>query len=185
MITPCIDILRKLATQIHNDLGSRQGAKHAPADLNKDISELMRSLREHNVYVIEHGRTVDGGKASVPNTVSQGLRSLAEPLKAYNYAFKRLQRRCQMQPLVGERYYSGAALEQVHADEPSDTRDVTGLEGEIEGEGEEAGEDEEEDESESTRELEDLMGASNSEAVFSLDTPEDLEIELEFDSTLY
>ena len=50
MISPCIDVLRKLATQIHDDLGSRQGTKHTSPDLERDLDILVRSLKEHNVY---------------------------------------------------------------------------------------------------------------------------------------
>lgn len=86
MITPCIDIFCQLAAQIHNDLGLRQGSKHSPPDLTRDIQELMRSLREHGVYIVEDGRIISGEKPCVPNTISQGLRSLAEPLRVYNHA---------------------------------------------------------------------------------------------------
>lgn len=176
MITPCIDILRKLATQLHNDLGSRQGTKHAPADLSKDIKELMRSLREHSVYVVEDGRTIESEKGSVPNTISQGLRNLTEPLKAYNHLFQRLQRRCRTQPLIGKPYYSSAAPEQGNQDTLSDTANMTELDGRSDSEDELEGGDEDDREH---------VGVGSSEAVFSFDTPEDLEIDLEFDDTMY
>ena len=81
MISPCIDILRQLATQIHSDLGLRQGRKHSPLDLTRDIQELMRSLQKHSVYTIEDGHIISIEKLCVPNTISQELWSLAEPLR--------------------------------------------------------------------------------------------------------
>ncbi|OCH84146.1 hypothetical protein OBBRIDRAFT_808450 [Obba rivulosa] len=85
MISPCIDILRQLATQINGTLGSKQGSKHHAPELEKDILELYRSMREHNIYQVERGRTVDykkdGERAAVPNIVlrTKGQRRL-QPL---------------------------------------------------------------------------------------------------------
>ena len=81
MISPCIDILRQLATQIHSDLGLRQGRKHSPLDLTRDIQELMRSLRENGIYAAEDGRITSPEKPCVHNTISQALRSLAETVR--------------------------------------------------------------------------------------------------------
>ena len=176
MITPCIDIFCQLAAQIHNDLGLRQGSKHSPPDLTRDIQELMRSLREHGVYIVEDGRIISGEKPCVPNTISQGLRSLAEPLKAYNHAFTRLQRRCRMQPLVGKAYYSPEE-EETGIGSGAQSMSDPSVQGEDEGEGE--GEDEGEDETE------DPFDMGNDQPVFSLDGPEDLEIEGDFDMDFF
>ncbi|KAJ7625927.1 hypothetical protein FB45DRAFT_922649 [Roridomyces roridus] len=49
LVSPCIDVFRKLATKINVDLGARQGSKHATPDLTRDIDALMGSLAEHEV----------------------------------------------------------------------------------------------------------------------------------------
>lgn len=103
MITPCIEILRQLAKQMHEDLGSRQGTKHASPDLERDIAELMRSLKEHNVCVIEPGRTLNEDEI-IPNAASVGLQNIDGPLEEFNEMFSNLQARCRMNPLVGEPY---------------------------------------------------------------------------------
>ncbi|KAI0073145.1 hypothetical protein K474DRAFT_1603842, partial [Panus rudis PR-1116 ss-1] len=102
MISPCIDTLRKLATQMNQELGSRQGTKHTTPDIWRDISELMKSLHEHSVYCLEIGRTIPGEKAEVPNLFTVGLDALKKPLKEYNIAFQKLQVRRRMKPLIGE-----------------------------------------------------------------------------------
>ncbi|KAI0074176.1 hypothetical protein K474DRAFT_1601943 [Panus rudis PR-1116 ss-1] len=102
MISPCIDTLRKLATQMNQELGSRQGTKHTTPDIWRDISELMKSLHEHSVYHLEPGRTIPGEKAEVPNLFTVGLDALKKPLKDYNIAFQKLQARRRMKPLIGE-----------------------------------------------------------------------------------
>ena len=50
-IAPCVEILCRLATDIHALLGSKQSNHHATPDLTDDIDELMGSLAHHNVYV--------------------------------------------------------------------------------------------------------------------------------------
>ncbi|KAI0073016.1 hypothetical protein K474DRAFT_1604071 [Panus rudis PR-1116 ss-1] len=102
MISPCIDTLRKLATQMNQELGSRQGTKHTTPDIWRDINELMKSLHEHSVYRFEAGRTIPGDKAEVPNLFTVGLDALKKPLKDYNIAFQKLQARRRMKPLLGE-----------------------------------------------------------------------------------
>lgn len=87
MISPCIDILRKLATEINSTLGSCQGSKHSTPDLWKDIKTLMDSLEERRVYTIEHGRVITGKKASILNVTNVGLKNLAGPLRDYNTMF--------------------------------------------------------------------------------------------------
>ncbi|KAI0661524.1 hypothetical protein C8Q70DRAFT_903404, partial [Cubamyces menziesii] len=98
-ISPCINILRRLATQINQDLGSRQGSKHTTPDLDFDIHELMDSLAHHRVYDIEPGRTISSEKPTVLNAVSAGLGQLAGPLADFNAQVRRLQARCQMTPV--------------------------------------------------------------------------------------
>ncbi|THH13425.1 hypothetical protein EUX98_g9728, partial [Antrodiella citrinella] len=43
-VSPCINILRRLATHINQDIGSRQGSKHHAPDLTVDICVLKESL---------------------------------------------------------------------------------------------------------------------------------------------
>lgn len=101
MIGPCVDILRQLTMQINNDLGSRQGSRHSSPDLSRDIQELVKSLREHRVYVPEPGRVIESDKSTVPNVISVGLHTLPTPLREYNEAFSKLRERRRMVPLIG------------------------------------------------------------------------------------
>ncbi|KAI0077522.1 hypothetical protein K474DRAFT_1595949, partial [Panus rudis PR-1116 ss-1] len=110
-IAPCIEYLRKLTTQINQELGSRQGSKHASPDLWRDITELMKSFHEHSVYQVEQGRTIDGEKAEVTNILAAGVEMLQKPLDEYNEAFKTLQARRRREPLV--RQHSGDVSESV------------------------------------------------------------------------
>lgn len=100
-VAPCIDILRTLATQMNQDLGSRQGSRHSSPDLSKDIVELMRSLHEHRVYCYEGGRVIEGENTEVRNVVTAGLRNLHKPLADYNNMFSRLQEQRRRTPLIG------------------------------------------------------------------------------------
>ncbi|KAI0731532.1 hypothetical protein C8Q72DRAFT_823117 [Fomitopsis betulina] len=102
MILPCITILRQLVTSMNEALGSRQGSKHAPPDLRRDLQEIQRTLAEAHVYSIIPGRRLEGDKAVVPNVITIGLQRLAGPLAEYNRTFARQQvRRRRTQPLVG------------------------------------------------------------------------------------
>jgi hypothetical protein len=55
MISPCIEVLRRLASEVNGALGSKQGNRHATPDLTKDIKILMDSL---NVTILT-GKTPD------------------------------------------------------------------------------------------------------------------------------
>ncbi|TFY82048.1 hypothetical protein EWM64_g1965 [Hericium alpestre] len=50
MISPCIQLLRDLATGVNSTLGAKQGNRHACLDLTEDVQELMGSLQHHKVY---------------------------------------------------------------------------------------------------------------------------------------
>lgn len=106
MVSPCIELLRRLATQINHDLGSHQGSKHTSPDLTLDIEELMKSLADHRVYTVEAGRIIDdeSDNPCVPNAVGLGWTQLAGPLADFNTQLRRLQARCRMKPLVGQPY---------------------------------------------------------------------------------
>lgn len=110
MVSPCIGVLRRLVTQIQQDLGSMQGTSHTTPDLQKDINLLKMSLREHNVYGVEAGRIIETDDSSngpvVANALSAGLLKLSGALIDYNKLFSRLQTQSQMKPLVGEVYHS-------------------------------------------------------------------------------
>lgn len=106
MIGPCVEVLRQLAKNFNNALGADQGTKHPPPDLSNDTETLMDSLDEYNVYRIQAGRILDEDDLSVPDIASSGFHSLSNsdgptnPLDDYNAAFKRLQHRRRMKPLV-------------------------------------------------------------------------------------
>ncbi|KAI0072891.1 hypothetical protein K474DRAFT_1700685 [Panus rudis PR-1116 ss-1] len=100
-ISPCIAVLREIATQLNEALGSKQGNKHQTPQIDNDIRELMKSLRMHRVYSVERGRTIDGKKAQIPNVQSAGFNKLGSPLRSYNAEFERRKQRLRMTPLIG------------------------------------------------------------------------------------
>ncbi|EPS92574.1 hypothetical protein FOMPIDRAFT_1056740 [Fomitopsis schrenkii] len=107
MISPCIDVLRRLASYMNPSLGALQGTKHAATSLDKDIRQLVSSLRSHRVYEFQPGRIIDDGtgqSAVVRDSITHVLQQLAEPLKEFNTAFAKLQSRCDNTPLLGEKY---------------------------------------------------------------------------------
>ncbi|KAI0675801.1 hypothetical protein C8Q78DRAFT_963648 [Trametes maxima] len=102
-ISPCISLLRKLALEINGTLGARLGSKHHSPTLDKDFTALCSSLRTNNIFEVENGRVVNpenAGAGAVPNVMNVGLNQLQGPLDDYNGAFKQLQRRRRMTPLV-------------------------------------------------------------------------------------
>ncbi|KAF5334852.1 hypothetical protein D9758_014300 [Tetrapyrgos nigripes] len=102
MISPCVEVFRKLATNINDSCGeARQGSRHAPPDLSKDIRILMDSLREHGVYKITKRRVFDVDDSPAKDVITEGLCNLSSPLAEYNAAFKRLQRRRRQMPITG------------------------------------------------------------------------------------
>ncbi|KAJ7919732.1 hypothetical protein B0H13DRAFT_2230835 [Mycena leptocephala] len=98
MVAPCITALRHLSTSIISILGSDQGTKHEPADLSTDIELLMKSLSENNVYQIK-GRVFADGDGTPTADLSD---SSSNPLTEYNTAFRKLQARSQLIPLVDD-----------------------------------------------------------------------------------
>ncbi|KAJ7328981.1 hypothetical protein DFH08DRAFT_815726 [Mycena albidolilacea] len=67
MVSPCINILRQLATRINGELGACQGSRHTTPDLEDDIDTLMASLDEHDVYVEKEGWVLDDDEAPAPD----------------------------------------------------------------------------------------------------------------------
>ncbi|KAK7019993.1 hypothetical protein R3P38DRAFT_1236976 [Favolaschia claudopus] len=105
MISPCVDILRTLATRIHADLGARQGLKHTIPNLDKDIAALMDSLNEHDVYTLQPGRVLDDDEQPVPDIVSVGMAALTHgtsitPLAEFNQQFNTLRKRRRLTPIA-------------------------------------------------------------------------------------
>ncbi|KAJ7192777.1 hypothetical protein C8J57DRAFT_1657987 [Mycena rebaudengoi] len=104
LISPCVDILRQLATKINMDLGARQGSKHATPDLWEDIAVLMESLDEHDVYTLTEGRVLDDDEQPVPDIVSDGMAALIHgsaitPLAEFNAQFNVLRERRRVTPV--------------------------------------------------------------------------------------
>ncbi|KAF8174074.1 hypothetical protein BJ912DRAFT_858960 [Pholiota molesta] len=98
LVSPCVDILRKLSTKINHELGMEQGSKHTVPDLSKDISSLMTSLAHHSVYKVINGREVDKLDCAVPDVISVGMAQLAHgkstsPIAEFNEQFDRLRER--------------------------------------------------------------------------------------------
>ncbi|KAJ7753253.1 hypothetical protein B0H16DRAFT_1723284 [Mycena metata] len=105
MVSPCIDILRQLATRINGELGARQGSKHATPDLEDDINVLMVSLDEHEVYVEKEGRVLDDDESPAPDVVSVGMAALTHgtsttPLADFNQQFDVLRERRRLTPVA-------------------------------------------------------------------------------------
>ncbi|KAJ6469072.1 hypothetical protein C8R47DRAFT_1151103 [Mycena vitilis] len=105
MISPCVDILRGLASRIHTDLGARQGAKHTIPNLDEDIAALMDSLDEHDVYTLQPGRVLDDDELPVPDVVSVGMAALTHgasitPLAEFNQQFDLLRERRRLTPVA-------------------------------------------------------------------------------------
>ncbi|KAF8218134.1 hypothetical protein K438DRAFT_1702685 [Mycena galopus ATCC 62051] len=104
VISPCVDILRHLATKINNDIGARQGSRHSSPDLSADISALMTSLAEHEVYREKEGRVLDADDKPVPDVLSVGMAALTHgssttPLAEFNEQFDILRARRRLAPV--------------------------------------------------------------------------------------
>lgn len=98
MVSPCVDVLRKLARRINGSLGSHQGAKHSAPDLSLDIERLMSSLKSHEVYVQKAGRVLHVNEKPAADILSSGLAMLTHgtsstPLDEFNDYYKDLRRR--------------------------------------------------------------------------------------------
>ncbi|KAH9031765.1 hypothetical protein EDB85DRAFT_1865564 [Lactarius pseudohatsudake] len=104
-ISPCIEILRRLATEVNGTLGSKQGNRHASADLTKDIKILMDGLEQNHVYDEVLGRTLGDDESPAPDVIGEGYTALTwgakSPLRQFNRLISTLQRRCAIEPLVG------------------------------------------------------------------------------------
>ncbi|KAH9165160.1 hypothetical protein EDB89DRAFT_1858634, partial [Lactarius sanguifluus] len=94
-ISPCIEVLRRLATEVNNTLGSKQGNRHASADLTKDIKILMDSLEQNNVYKEVLGRTLGDDESPAPDVMDEGYSALTwgakSPLRQFNRLISTLQ----------------------------------------------------------------------------------------------
>ena len=80
-------------------LGADRETRHAPPDLTNDITTLMESLNENNVYRFQKRRVSgDDIGGAVKDVILTGLHNLTEgektPLTDYNEAVQHLQRRC-------------------------------------------------------------------------------------------
>ncbi|KAJ6624223.1 hypothetical protein B0H10DRAFT_2162254 [Mycena sp. CBHHK59/15] len=116
-VSPCVDVLRRLATRLNTDLGARQGNKHTIPDLTKDITSLMASLQEHEVYVLKEGRVLDDDELPAPDVLSVGAAALTHgamtnPLQDFNDQFDQLRRRRELIPVSDLlQYLPGASPE--------------------------------------------------------------------------
>jgi len=124
IISPCINLLRKLAKNFNDILGSDQGTRHTPPDLVKDISTLMDSLSEHKVYQVQPGRVLDDDEL-VKDVIGVGLQHLSEgaknPIREFNKAFESLQKRRKMKSVsaLAEEHLTAAATQSAAAPMPS------------------------------------------------------------------
>ncbi|KAJ7795220.1 hypothetical protein B0H14DRAFT_3555239 [Mycena olivaceomarginata] len=115
MISPCISVLRRLSTTIRQVLGSDQGVKHQPADLKEDISMLMASLAEHEVYQLKGRVFAEGDGSPTPDVIA---------VVEYNKTFKQLQSRLRVRPLVGSWPESDSAAPSAPAPTPDVPRTI-------------------------------------------------------------
>lgn len=103
-IVPCVEILQRLATNVHTSLGSKQGQCHTAPDLTEDIKELMGSLTHHSVYTEQQGHVFNNNNPPAPNVIVDGYTSLSwggtTPLKQFNNMFMTLQCHHHVKPLV-------------------------------------------------------------------------------------
>jgi len=104
LVSPCVDILRRLSTKINLELGTEQGSKHTIPDLRKDIEILMAVLKEHDVYQVVYGRVVDTQDRAVQDVISVGLAQLSHgnatnPIGEFNEQFERLRDRRKLVPV--------------------------------------------------------------------------------------
>ncbi|KAJ7486590.1 hypothetical protein FB451DRAFT_1534499 [Mycena latifolia] len=105
LVSPTVDVLRRLATAMNKDLGSRQGNMHTVPDLDNDIHALMASLQEHEVYVKKDGRVLDDDEMPAPDVLSVGAATLSHgtstnPLQDFNAQFDLLRRRRALVPVA-------------------------------------------------------------------------------------
>ncbi|EIM86401.1 uncharacterized protein STEHIDRAFT_57738, partial [Stereum hirsutum FP-91666 SS1] len=89
MVAPTVDVLRRLATSIHEEIGSRQGSKHSSPEISKDIKRLMMSIDDLDVYRYKEGRVLDADEKPVADAMSVGLAALSHgsagnPLTDFN-----------------------------------------------------------------------------------------------------
>ncbi|KAL1683059.1 hypothetical protein EV122DRAFT_286615 [Schizophyllum commune] len=133
-MAPCVTVLRQLNNDVNRTLGARQGKRHATPDLTADIDELMNSLAHRKVHEIQLGRTLedDDPMGMVPDAVAIGHTQLTygatSPLKKYNEAFLRLQKRRRVAPLVPRKEPSPSASQaasgQAEASSPRSTEQL-------------------------------------------------------------
>lgn len=100
-MSPCISLLRQLATQVNSTLGARLGTKHQPPELKRDLETLSSSMRERGVFRMQPGRELQGVRdGEVPNVVTAGFNQLLKPLEEYNETFRQLQCRRRGTPIA-------------------------------------------------------------------------------------
>lgn len=73
-------------------------------NLTEDITTLIESLDDNNVYRIQKGRVLDDDNEPIKDDIAAGLQTLVEgnknPLSEYNEAFRNLQARRRMKPMI-------------------------------------------------------------------------------------
>ncbi|ETW82437.1 hypothetical protein HETIRDRAFT_416617 [Heterobasidion irregulare TC 32-1] len=125
-IAPCMEILRCLATNVHDVLGSKQGNRHAAPDLMDDINELMGSLSHHSVYTEQQGRAFNDDGPPAADVIIDAVTAL----KQFNSMFTTLQQRRRVKPLVGAiEYYADVTADDSdgHSDASVDNFDEVDL----------------------------------------------------------
>jgi len=101
MVSPSINVLHRLSAHMIDELGADQGVKHTVPSLEKDISALMKSLADLEVYTEKEGRTLDANEKPAQDVVSVGLALLAHgpALAKFNAEFDRIRERRRLKPV--------------------------------------------------------------------------------------
>jgi hypothetical protein len=107
LVSPCVEVLRKLSKKINHEFGTEQGSKHTIPDLRKDIIRLMNVLKEHDVYEVIPGRAVDVQDRAAPDVMSVGIAQLSHgnssnPISDFNQQFERMRERRKLTPIMDE-----------------------------------------------------------------------------------
>jgi hypothetical protein len=115
-LAPCVNVLSQLLKNFNDILGADQGTRHAPANLSEDITTIIKSLDENNMYRINKGQVLDDDDEPIKDVIAVGLQNLVEgnknPLSDYNEAFRNLQARRRRKPAI-----AGLAKEKTDATE--------------------------------------------------------------------
>ncbi|KXN92075.1 hypothetical protein AN958_09778 [Leucoagaricus sp. SymC.cos] len=104
LISPCVEVLRQLASSFNSALGSDQGVQHTTPNLSHDITSLIDSLCDHRVYEKIDGQKLDDDDEPTRDIWTSGVEAMVgvaqNLLFEYNTTFKRLQKHRRRTPVT-------------------------------------------------------------------------------------